>query len=144
MSVEGDLLAIEEQPQVKIWGENLDEFDYYKSYKGKFVVTADGKFFAKLYPKAEWNNIELFHDMVVNELGVEDPKGMDIKDVVIGGGKIEIFQKDDEVECKLYGKSSIYGDYDPDAIDAESLEFEIRSAFDLDEIPVNIHTDSEE
>ena len=144
MSSENDLLVIEEQPQIKIWGKNFDEFDDIKSFKGRFVVTSDGKLFAKLYPKAEWDNIEIFHDMIVNELGVADPKSFDVKEVIIGGGKIEIELKDDHVECHLYGKSTIYGDYEPEAVDAAALEYEIRNVFDLDEIPINVTADLEE
>lgn len=144
MSVESDLSVIEEQPLAKLWGDGFDEFQDLKAYKGKFVVTNDGKFFGKLYPKSDWENVELFHDMVVSDLGVEDPKSMDIKEVIIGGGKIEIELKNDLVECRLYGKSTIYGDYDPDAIDISALEFEIRNAFDLDEISVAVMTDLEE
>jgi len=144
MSAESDISAIEEQPPVRLWGEGFDEIEDLKAFKGKFVVTNDGKFFAKLYPKAEWENIELFHDMVVSDLGVDDPKSMDVKEVIVGGGKIEIQLKNDIVECKLYGKSTIYGDYDPDAIDIPALEFEIRNVFDLDEIPVTVMADLEE
>ena len=144
MSVESDLSVIEEQPPAKLWGEGFDEFQDLKAYKGKFVVTNDSKFFAKLYPKAEWENVELFHDIVVSDLGVDDPKSMDIKEIIIGGGKIEIELKNDIVECRLYGNSAIYGDYDPDAIDTSVLEFEVRNVFDLDEIPVKVITDLEE
>jgi hypothetical protein len=143
MSVESDLQAIEEQPSVKLWGEDFDEFNDIKFYKGKFVVTSDGKFFAKLYPKSEWDNIAFFHDMVVAELGVKDPKSFDIKELVVGGGKIEIELKNGIVECRLYDKSTIYGDYDPDAIDTDSLEFEIRNVFDLDDVPLKIVTDAQ-
>jgi len=144
MSSESDLSVIDEQPQIKLWGEGFDEFKDLKSFKGKFVVTNDSKFFAKLYPKIEWDNIELFHDMVVNELGVEDPKSIDVKDVIIGGGKIEITLKDGHVECHLYGKSTIYGDYDPEAIDTAALGYEISNVFDLDEIPIKVTADLEE
>jgi hypothetical protein len=143
MSAESDLSAIEEQPSAKLWGENLDEFQDIKSYKGKFVVTSDGKFFAKLYPKSEWENVDLFHDMVVGDLGVNDPKSIDVKEVIIGGGKIDIALKNDSVEVLLYGNSAIYGDYDSDGIDTETLEFEIRNVFDLDDIPLKIVTDGQ-
>jgi hypothetical protein len=143
MSAESDLSAIEEQPSAKLWGENLDEFQDIKSYKGKFVVTSDGKFFAKLFPKSEWDNIELFHDMVVSDLGVNDPKSVDVKEVITGGGKMDITLKDNSVEVLLYGNSAIYGDYDADGIDIEALEFEVRNVFDLDDVPVKIVTDSQ-
>jgi len=82
MSVEGDLEIIKKQPSVKIWGEDLDEIQLKKIYKGKFVVTDEGQLFAKLYPKAKWEIISFFHDMVVQELGVQDAENMDIKDVL--------------------------------------------------------------
>lgn len=144
MSVESDLEVISELPMVKIWGEAFDEIDELKAYRGKFVVTDDGKFFAKLFPMEEWDQVQLFHDMVVNDLGVEDPKSMDIKDVVTGGGKIDIEAKNGRLECRLYGKSVIYGDYEPDLIDEEALRIEIREVFDYDEVPVHIDSDAED
>ena len=62
MSAKRDISAIEDQPPVRLWGEGFDEIGDLKIFKGKFVVANDGKFFAKLYPKAEGENIELFHD----------------------------------------------------------------------------------
>lgn len=144
MPSEKDLKLIEDQPPVKIWGEHLDEIENNKVYKGKFVVSEDGKFFAKLYPKSEWPDIELFHDMVVEELGVKDAKSMDVKEIIVGGGKIEIELMENFLECRLYGKSTIYGEYDPDAIDAALLENEIQEVFELDDMPVHLITDLEE
>lgn len=144
MSAENDLEIIESQPPVKIWGEDFEDIDSIKAYKGKFVMTEDGKLFAKLYPMSEWGNIELFHDMVVSELGVKDAESMDVKDMIIGGGKIEIELIENHIECRLYGKSTIYGDYDADAVDITALEMEIREVFELDEIPVLVIPDYEE
>ena len=144
MSSEKDITIIEDQPRVKLWGERFDEFKKNKAYKGKFVATDEGKFFAKLYPKAEWDNVSFFHDDLVGELGVKDAKSMDVKEVIVGGGKIEIELVDDYVECRIYGKSTVYGDYDPDEIDTSVLEDEIRDVFELNEMPVLIVPDYEE
>ncbi len=141
---ESDLQLIEEQPLVKLWGEGIDEVQSHKVYKGKFVVTDDRRLFAKLYPKSEWDNIELFHDMVVKELGIKEPESMDVKEVIVGGGKIEIELIENHVECRLYGKSTIYGDYESGDINVSALENEIRETFDLDEMPVSIVPDFEE
>ena len=144
MPTQRDLNIIEDQPPVKIWGEDFDDMESVKLFKGKFVMTDDGKLFAKLYPKTEWDNIEFFHDMLLEELGVKDAKSMDIKEVVTGGGKIEVELMDDFAECRLHGKSTIYGEYDPDAVDKKALVNEIREVFDLDDLPVTVIADFEE
>ncbi len=144
MSVERDLEIIEELPPVTLWGERFDEAQTVKHFKGKFVVTDDGKLMGKLFPLAVWDRIEYFHDMVVMELGIEDAKNMDVMEKIIGGGKIEIEFFDDHAECRLYGKSTIYGDYDSEAVDEAALKNEIREVFDLDEIPVLVQADEEE
>jgi hypothetical protein len=138
-----DLSLLDELPPVKIWGENLEEASDLKSFHGKFVVTSDGKFFAKLYPSAEWDNTEFFHDMLVRELGVKDAESMDVKEVIIGGGKIDLELLPEYAECRLYGKSTIYGDYDPLTIDCDALSNEIQEVCDLGDKPVQIVTDYE-
>lgn len=144
MSAEHDLEIIETQPLVKLWGESLDELDSIKRFKGKFVMTGDGKFFAKLYPESEWETCGLYHDMVVRELGVGDPESLDVKDVVIGGGKIAVELLDNRVECRLWGKSTIYGDYDPEHVPSKALLNKLREVFDLDETPIEVIRDYEE
>ena len=144
MSAEKDITIIEDQPRVKLWGEEFDEFKKNRAYKGKFVVTDGGQFFAKLYPKSEWDSLSFFHDDLVGELGVKDTKGMDVKEVIVGGGKIEIELVNDYVECRIYGKSTIYGDYSPGEIDTSVLEDEIRDVFELGDTPVLVVPDYEE
>lgn len=139
-----DLKIIEDQPPVKLLGEDLDEIETNKAYKGKFVITHDGKLFAKLFPKSEWDNIEFFHDILMEELGVKDAKSMDVKEVLVGGGKIEVELIDDYVECRLWGKSTIYGEFNPNLIDIAAIESEIREVFELDEMPVLVVPDYEE
>lgn len=136
MSPESDIEIIEEQPHVKVWGEGFDKIQTHKAYKGKFVVTDDGKLFAKLYPKADWDKVSFFHNELMNELGVKDAESPDVKEIVTGGGKIEIELVDDYIECRLYGKSTIYGEYNSEDIDTTALEAEIRKVFDLDERPI--------
>ena len=130
-------------PPVKIWGERLDESDLLKSYRGKFVVTDDGKFFAKLYPTSDWGNIQFFHDNLVQELGVKDAESMDVKEVIVGGGKVELELLPTSVECRLYGKSTIYGDYDPLTIDTDMLATELQDICELGDLPVEVIPDYE-
>lgn len=144
MSPEKDIQIIESQPSVKLWGEDLDEIQKHKVYRGKFVMTHDGRLFAKLYPKSVWETIEFFHDMLVKELGVKDPESHDVKELIIGGGKIEVELVDDYAECRLWGKSTIYGDYDPPEVDVAALETEVQESFDLDDMPVSVMFDYEE
>ena len=143
MSTKRDIQIITIQPSVKLWGEDFDKIKNIKSYKGKFVVTDNRKLFAKLYPKSKWDNVELFHDMLVSELGVNDPESMNIKEIIVGGGKIEIELINSHIECRLYGKSTVYGDYDPEEIDTKALEIEIKEAFDADDIEVLVVADFE-
>ena len=138
-----DLAILHHLPNVKIWGDSLDEAEDLKSYRGKFVVTADGKFFAKLVPTADWDSVSFFHDTMVKDLGVKDPESMDVKDVIVGGGKIEIKLDDDHAECRLHGKSTVYGDYDPMAIDTESITTELEEVMDLGDRVVEVIPDHE-
>lgn len=138
-----DLSLLDELPPVRIWGEALEEHIVQKLFRGKFVVTSDGKFFAKLYPSADWDGIEFFHDMLVRELGVKDAESMDVKEVVVGGGKIELELMAEYAECRLYGKSTIYGDYDPLTIDSDAIANEIQEVFDLGDKPVQLIADYE-
>jgi hypothetical protein len=143
MSAE-DFEIIEVQPNVKIWGEDFKDIKKIKAYKGKFVVVEDGKFFAKLFPKSKWDKIDFFHDELLQELGIEEAESPDVKDMIVGGGKIEVELNDNHIECRLYGKSSIYGEYDPDAIDTKALEAEIQKTFKLSKMPVLIVPDFQE
>ncbi len=138
-----DLSVLDELPPVKIWGDDLDDASALKSFRGKFVVTSDGKFFAKLYPSTEWDNIEFFHDMLVRELGVKDAESMDVKEVIVGGGKIELEIMPEHAECRLYGKSTIYGDYDPLTIDSDAISNEIQEVCDLGDKPIQVVADYE-
>lgn len=139
-----DLAILEDLPPVKIWGESLDDIGTLKSFRGKFVVTDDGKFFAKLYPAPEWDGIEFFHDMLVRELGVKGAESIDVKEVIVGGGKIDLDLQAGTVKCRLHGKSTVYGDYDPFALDTDAIAIEIQEAFDLGDIPVDVVTDYEQ
>ena len=143
MSSNRDLAVLDRLPPVKVWGERLDEFDLLKSYRWKFVVTADGKFFAKLYPASDWDNIQFFHDNLVQELGIKDAESMDVKEVIVGGGKIELQLLPKSVECRLYGKSTIYGDYDPLTIDTDILANEIQEICELEDQSVDVIADYE-
>lgn len=139
-----DLKIIQSQPSLKIWGEHLDELEKYKVFKGKFVMTDDHKLFAKLFPKSEWDGSAFFHDMLVEELGVNTPKSMEVQERIIGGGKMEVELVGNHLECRLWGKSTIYGDYESSHVDTEALEHEIQDVFNLDDMPVQVIPDYEE
>lgn len=138
-----DLAILDDLPRAKVWGEDLEDIEPNRSYCGRFVVTSDGKFFAKLFPPTGAEGDQFFHDMLVRELGVKDPESMDVKEVVTGGGKIEVRLMTESAECRLYGKSTVYGDYDPATIDTEAVAQEVQEAFDLADLPVNVITDYE-
>ncbi|MBU1017657.1 hypothetical protein KKA33_01360 [Patescibacteria group bacterium] len=144
MSADTDIAVIEDQPRVKLWGEHLDDYKIIKTYKGKFVLSDEGQLFAKFFPKKEWDKVSFFHDDLVRELGVKDAKSMDVKEVIIGGGKIEFEWVDDYAECRLYGKSTVYGDYDRGDIDTVALGEEIRDVFELGDVPILVIPDFEE
>ncbi len=144
MTASTDIAAIEDHPRVKLWGEGLDDFKKIKAFKGKFVLSDEGQLFAKFFPKKKWDSVSFFHDDLVRELGVKDAKSMDVKEVIIGGGKIEVELVDDYVECRLYGKSTVYGDYNPDDIDTTAFEEEIRDTFGTGDMPVLVVPDFEE
>lgn len=144
MSDAKDIHLIETQPAVRVWGEDLDDLKSVKHYKGKFVMTEDGRLFAKLFPKSTWDSIEFFHDMLVSDLGVQDPESMEVKELIVGGGKIELMLVEGHLECRLYGKSTIYGDYNANAVDPAALEEELQEVFEVDEMPVSVVRDFEE
>jgi hypothetical protein len=48
---------------------------------------------------------------------------------------------DDYAEVRLYGKSSIYGPYDPDRIDIAEVEGVIRTMFELIDLPILVIPD---
>ena len=76
MSIAADLELIQSQPQAKIWGDEFDDMNRIKSFKGKFVITQKRQFLARLFPRAEWDAAEFYHDMVLEELGVQDAESM--------------------------------------------------------------------
>jgi len=123
--------------EVKIWGDSLEDIAEIKAYKGKFVLTTDGKFYAKLFPKDKWDGSAFFHNMILEELGVENTQSPEVKATVAGGGKIEVELVGDHAECRLYGKSTIYGYYNPDDIDTTKLEECLKEVFHL-EIPISV------
>ena len=143
MSASEDIAVIESQPRVKIWGEGFGEFKKTKVYKGKFVITDSGKVFVKLFPKKDWDKVSFFHNQLVEEVGVKNLEGKDMKNLIIGGGKMEIEFIEDYVECCLYGKSGIYGNYNPDDIDTSAIEDEICDVFGLGDMSVLVIPDFE-
>jgi len=121
---------------VKIWGDALEEIADIKAYKGKFVIR-EGQFLAKLFPKAEWDGSVFFHNMILEELGVEDAQSQAVMETVAGGGKIEVELFDEHLECRLYGKSTIYGPYNADDVDTSQIEEALEAVFHLG-IPISV------
>jgi len=129
-------------PQIKIWADEPISLSK-TACKGKFVMTTDGKFFAKLFPKEEFDGSKFFHNMVLEEMGIENADSPAAKKEVEGGGKIEVELIDDYVEVRLYGKSSIYGPYNSDCIDIGAIEGVIRTMFELEDLPILVIPDLE-
>ena len=135
-------MDLKKLPQIKIWTDEPPNISK-TAYKGKFVITDGDKFFAKLFPKKEYDGSAFFHNMVLEEMGVKNAESPGVKKEVEGGGKIEAELIDDYVEVRLYGKSSIYGPYDPDCVDIGAIEEIIRTMFDLIDLPVLVIPDME-
>ncbi len=136
-------MELKKLPQIKIWTDEPTNLSKVKVYKGKFIITNDGKFFAKLFPKEEFDGASFFHNMILEDMGVKNADSSDVKKEVEGGGKIEVELIDDYVEVRLYGKSSIYGLYNPDCIDIGGIEGVIRTMFELLDLPILVIPDVE-
>lgn len=137
-------MELHKLPAIKIWSDEPTDLKKVKFYKGKFVITQDGKLFAKLFPQKEYDGSKFFHNMVLEEMGVKDAESAAVKKEVAGGGKMEVELLDDYVEVRLYGKSSIYGPYSADNVDIGELEELVRVMFELDDEPVLVIPDFEE
>lgn len=135
--------ALKKLPKIKIWTDEPVNLAKVKAYKGKFVMTEDSKFFAKLFPRDEWDGSSFFHNMILEEMGVKNAEVPAIKKEVPGGGKIEVEMMDDYVEVRLYGKSSIYGRYNAESVDIGEIEAIVREMFELVDLPVLVIPDYE-
>lgn len=135
-------MELKKLPQIRIWTDEPADLSE-TAYKGKFVMTHDGKFFAKLFPEKEFDGSQFFHNMVLEEMGVKNADSPAIKKEVEGGGKIEVELIDDYVEVRLHGKSSIYGPYNPDNVDIGAVEEVIRTMFELIDMPILVIPDLE-
>jgi hypothetical protein len=138
-----DLNVLKNLPDIKIWGEDFKEFGEIKLFKGKFVITDDGNFIAKIVPKEKYDKMDIYHNTMLEDLGVEDPDSSAIKKTIIGGGKIELEMVQDYVECRLYGSSKTYGDYDKSDIDLARMEKAIEATFHLGMMPILVVSDFE-
>lgn len=136
-----DLEVLKNLPEVKLWGEDFDKLYDVKQYKGKFVVTSDGKFIAKLVPRDRYDNVELYHNTMLEELGVEHATSDTMNDAIPGGGKIEIELVGDYLEVRLSGESQTYGSYSPDAIDTAKIETAMDATFHTGMMPVLVVPD---
>lgn len=136
-------MELKKLPQIKIWTDEPTNLSKVKSYKGKFVMTHDGKFFAKVFPKKEFDGSSFFHNMILEEMGVKNAESPTVKKEMEGGGKIEVELIEDYVEVRLYGKSSIYGVYNPDCVDIGEIEGLIRVMFELLDLPILVIPDFE-
>lgn len=130
-------------PQIKIWADEPLHFGKTKHFKGKFIVTQKGKFFAKLFPLKEYEGLKFYHNEILEEMGVKKADSPEVKKEVQGGGKIEVEFIKDYVEVRLYGASSIYGPYHPDEISTGEIEKLISVMFGLKDIPILVIPDLE-
>ncbi|MBN2306407.1 hypothetical protein JXD20_00295 [Candidatus Peregrinibacteria bacterium] len=135
-------MELKKLPQIKIWADEPVNISK-TAYKGKFVITHDDKFFAKLFPKKEYDGSKFFHHMILEEMGVKNAESSAVKKEVEGGGKIEVELIDDYVEVRLYGTSSVYGPYTPQCVDIAEIEGVIRTMFELIDLPVLVIPDLE-
>jgi len=135
--------VLKKLPAVNISAGGLDLYAL-KALKGKFVVTGDGKFLARLFPKEEWDGSSYFHYQIVEELGVKDAEKPHVKALMAGGGKMELELMDDYVECRLYGVSTTYGSYKVSDIDMAQLEQAIEARFHLGMMPIVVIPDFRE
>jgi hypothetical protein len=137
----GDIQILESLPKVKIWGNKLEDIYDIRSYKGKFVITADGKFIANILPRNEYDKADIFHNTMLLDLGIKNPDSAEMKRAIIGGGKIEVEMIEDYVECRLYNVSKTYGPYDKDDIDIAEMENAIEATFHLGMMPILVIPD---
>ncbi len=138
-----DLKVLKNLPSIKIWGEDLEDIYNIKRYKGKFVITNNGKFIAKILPKDKYDQADVYHNTMLEELGVEKPDSPVMKRAIVGGGKIEVELIQDYVECRIYGSSKTYGDYDKSDIDLARMEKAVAATFHLGMMPILVVPDFE-
>lgn len=138
-----DLAVLKGLPDFEIWGEDFKHFREDRFFKGKFVLTDEGKFVAKLVPKEKYEKIELFHNSMLKELGVKNPDSAEVKKAIAGGGKIEIELIGDYMECRLFGESQTYGKYNALDIDLPGLEKAIDEEFGIGGMTVLVIPDYE-
>lgn len=131
-------------PKIKIWADEPLDFSKTKHFKGKFIVTTKGKFYAKLFPFREYEKTKFYHNEILEGMGVKNPTSAAVKKEVQGGGKIEVELISDYVEVRLYGSSSIYGDYIPEDVDIGEIEKLIRVMFEVRTLPVLVVPDYKE
>lgn len=136
-------MELKKLPQIKIWADEPVNLGKVKRYKGKFVMTNEGKFFAKLFPEEAFDGSSFFHNMLLEEMGIEKADSPAVKNGIGGGGKIEVELIDDYVEVRLYGKSGIYGPYKPDCVNIGSIEEVISTMFELIDMPILVIPDLE-
>ncbi len=136
-----DINVLKNLPDIHIWGEDIKEFGKINLLKGKFVITSDGKFIAKVFTLDKWDKANFFHNMLLEELGIKNPESAQMKKEIMGGGKIEIETIGDYAECRLRGKSGIYGHYNKSDIDIAKMEIAIEATFHLGMMPVLVIPD---
>lgn len=136
MTKNQDIKIINNLPKITIWGDNFEDFSIIKFFKGKFVVTDDGKLIIKIIPKKEYDKSILYHNTMLEDLGITNSTSPDMYKKIVGGGKVEVKMIGEYVECRLYGKSTTYGYYDKKNINKVDIENAIRDIFEIIEIPV--------
>ena len=138
-----DAEILKHLPNIKIWGEDFEQFGKIKLFKGKFVIADDGKFIAKIVPKEKYEKMDIYHNKMLYDIGVQDPDSEEMHNLIIGGGKIELEMIDDYAECRFYDKSQTYGPYSKDKINIAEMEKAIQTTFHLGMTPILVIPDFE-
>jgi len=136
-----DINILKSLPDIHIWGEDFEQFGEIKLFKGKFVITDEGKFIAKIVPKEKYDKMDIYHNTMLFDLGVKDPDSKSVHNAIVGGGKMELEMVGDYIECRLYGGSKTYGDFDKTDIDLARMEKAIESIFHLGMMPILVIPD---
>jgi hypothetical protein len=108
-----------------------------KRFKGKFVITKGGKFIAKIFPVDLYNGSNFFHNNILEEIGIEDAQSDEVKNLIAGGGKIEVELLEDHAECRIYGKSTNYGPHDPAALNLPRIEEVLQEVLKIN-VPIQL------
>jgi hypothetical protein len=141
MQKTNDIEILNNLPNIKIWGEDFEKFGKIKLFKGKFVITNKGKFIAKIVPKEKYAQMDIYHNKMLYDIGIQDPDSKEMHNLITGGGKIELEMINDYAEFRIYGESQTYGPYNKDDINIAEIEKAIEATFHLGMTPILVIPD---